>query len=610
MAWTGLIVPFRAGDRLALRLAALLTVSLLPLGLLAIFTSLDSRRADVRGTERALISMTADTEAGRRGLVESAFTTARTLARPTLERLDDPEACRALMADTVQRAAVFVFAGFIDTDGTMACASSGDPQDFSASVTFRALREEPRPVVRRSETGVVTGRPVLIATHPVFMDGTLHGFISVAIDQRSVAWLMPVAEAEADVRPVLFNRLGEILVFDVNGTDPAELLPEGLNLAMLASDARPVFEGHTAAGDRAVFAVAPLVPDQLYVLGVWQPDARAVAGLGAGTLWPVAFPVLMWLASIATVYIALHVLVIRHLRHLGRQMRRFALGSRTPPEPLPANVAGELREVQSTFIKMAALVARDEVELSTALREREAALAEKTLLLKEVHHRVKNNLQLIASILNLQMRRLRDPRTRRVLQNVQDRVISLAAIHRGLYQSTQLSELRADHLLDELLRHLFSVGTEAAHSVDLHTDMEPVTLEADRLVPLSLLLTEAVTNALKYVGRPADGSRAWVQVGLQRDGEALVLSLENSVGPPVDEAQDEAEISSTKLGTELIAAFAAQLGGQLDHGPGPEGARECWRLRLRFLPEAPTEADADAPADPAPAPAPQPVTQD
>lgn len=606
--WTALLGRFRLTDRLALRLAALLTVALLPLGLLTVLTSLDSRRTDVRSTERAVLSLTADTEAGRRALVESAFTTARTLARPTMERLDDPEACRALLADTVRRAGVFSFVGFTEADGWMRCASAGDPQDFSDSAIFRASMDDPRAVVRRSEAGAVTGRPVLIASHPVFQDGMLRGFLSVVIEQQSIAWLIPAASRDADVRPVLFNRLGDVLSVEDGGAAPSGILPRDVDLATLAAGAPKVFEGRTRDGERAVFAVAALVPGQLHVLGVWNPDAIAVAGLGGSNLWPVLFPILMWLASVGIVFVALHVQVVRHLRHLGRQMRRFALGSRTPPEPLPEGVAGELREVQSTFVKMAALVARDEADLSTALREREAALAEKTLLLKEVHHRVKNNLQLIASILNLQMRRLRDPRTRRVLQNVQDRVISLAAIHRSLYQSEQLSELRADHLLDELLRHLFSVGAEASGGVELHTDLEPVTLEADQLVPLSLLMTEAVTNALKYAAPPAGAAHPWMRVSLhRRDGE-VVLTLANSVGAPSSgptDAEGGADTSSCGLGSELISAFATQLGATLDHGTtgGADAAR--WELRVRF-PDAVAAPDAttDTAAAPLPAAAP------
>jgi two-component sensor histidine kinase len=422
---------------------------------------------------------------------------------------------------------------------------------------------------------------VLIATHPVFHEGLLRGFLSVAIDQQSVAWLLPVGDAESEVRPVLVNRLGEVLTSTSAENDPSDLLPEGVALADLPGADTAVFKGRTATGEGAVFAVADLVPGQVYVLGVWDPDAEAVARLG-GNHWPLLVPLLMWLASIGVVYFALHFLVIRHLHHLGRQMRRFALGDRSAPEQLPENTTHELRDLQATFNKMAALVARDEEELSKALEEKKTALAEKTVLLKEVHHRVKNNLQLIASILNLQMRRLQDPRAHRVLQNVQDRVISLAAIHRSLYQSDQLSALRADHLIDELLRHLFAVGTEAGSGIDLKTELQAVTLDADQLVPLSLLLTESVTNALKYTGLPSEGVRPWIRVGLYGNDKEVVLSLSNSMGTCTERGAEEPETSSSQLGTELIDAFAMQLGAQLVVGERKGAKGPYWEMRVKF----------------------------
>ena len=608
MGRTGAIAARRPFDRLALRLALLLSAALLPLGILAVVTGLESRRTDIHSAERALVSLTADSEAGRRALVESALTTARALAQPTLERLDDVEACSALMAETVRRSGVYSFAGFTETDGRMRCVSSGEAHDFSGSEVFRRVVAERRPLVRRSEAGASTGEPVLIATLPAFDEGILRGFLSVAISLESFAWLRWDEADSAMLRPILFNRLGEILApgatyAAADGADDdaraatADLLPAGMTLADLARSGRgTVFSGRTAAGDRAVFAVAELVAGQLYVLGVWDPDAGPAAARGVGR-WPVVFPLVMWLASLGVIYVALYHLVIRHLRLLGRQMRRFALGDRTLPQPLHPEVSQELREVHATFCKMALLLARDEADLSVALAEKDEALRERTVLLREVHHRVKNNLQLIASILNLQMRRLDAPEARKVLQNVQDRVIGLAAIHRNLYQSEHLSRLRADHLIEELLRHLFAVGADSGQGIDLRTDLAPVTLPADQLVPLSLLLTEAVTNGLKYLGPAEAGGRPWFRVGLQLEGDEVTLRVANSLGPHEAAAPQEDGASSTGLGRELIDAFALQLGARLDQGPSGAHGSASWELRLTFpFPDPAPSADANAPA--------------
>lgn len=592
MPKSGVTASVQLLDRLAVRLGILLTFALLPLGILAVVTSLDSRRTDIRSAERALISLTAEHEAGRRALIESALTTASALSQPTLGQLDDIAACRSMMADTVDRAGIFSFVGFTETNGLMQCVSQGDTQDFAESAIFRRVIDEPRALVRRSESGSTSGQPVLIATQPVFDNQTLRGFLSVVISLESFSWLRWNRQEEDKMQPILFNRLGEVI--STSGpAEAADLLPVDTALVDLARSGGRVFKGRTVAGDRAVFALSELVEGQLYVLGVWPPDEGAAAALGAGR-WPLLFPLVMWLASIGVVYFALDYLVIRHLRNLGRQMRRFALGDRALQPVPPSSIPQELREVHSIFQKMALLVSRDEAELSTALAEKEEILRERTVLLKEVHHRVKNNLQLIASILNLQMRRLQDPRTRRVLQNVQDRVIGLATIHRNLYQSEHLSELRVDQLIEELLRHLFAVGTETGGGVDLKTDLAPISLSPDQLVPLSLLLTEAVTNALKYGGTSGHEDRAWLRVNLTVDGEMLTLSVINSLGQRTASQIEEDELSSTGLGGELITAFAMQLGATLEQGRIDDADTPQWELKLVFKLENDDTADNSA----------------
>ena len=578
---TRTVWPSRLFDRLAMRLALLLSVALLPLGILAIAGSYESLRTDIRSAERSLLSMTTEAEAGRRALVESALTTARVLAQPTLERLDTPEACNDLMAETVRRSGVYSFAGFTEVNGMMRCSSTGETIDFSQSPILDRLLADPDPLVRRTEVGASSGEPALIATMPVFEDVTLRGFLSVTIALESFVWLRWDGENDETMRPILFNRLGEILS-NARVETPEDLLPADRSLAELArSGDGSVFAGRTAADERALFAVAELVPGQLYVLGVWDPRSVEAAAI-AGDRWPLVLPLVMWLASIGVVFLSLYFLVIRHLRELSRQMRRFALGDRTLPPRFARSVSSELREVHATFCKMALLVTRDEEKLSRALAEKDESLRERTVLLKEVHHRVKNNLQLIASILNLQMRRLRDPRSKAVLRNVQDRVIGLATIHRNLYQSDHLSELHADLLIDELLRHLFAIGTETGRRIDVQSDLDRVTLQADQLVPLSLLLTEAVTNALKYVGVEDGEARPWVKVEMKADGDMVTLAVRNSLGPETAAAQEGVDADNSGLGSELIGALAAQLGGELLQGPDQAEGATHWALLLTF----------------------------
>ncbi|MCH8488333.1 MAG: sensor histidine kinase [Oceanicaulis sp.] len=567
--------------QLAVRLALLLSFALLPLGILAVVTSLNSRAVDLRSTESALLSLTAEAAAGRRALIESAFTTARTLAQPVLERSMYPAACSALLMDTFRRAGVYSSIAYTEADGMARCTSDGEVFDDSDSPIYRQMMDMPVRMVHRREDGGTGGNPEMVVTHPVFEEGVLRGFLSISISLDSVAWLNRVDDDETYLRPVMFNQFADILAPGDTQAVQAYLPAEQRLITFAGYSGDTVFKGRTQSGEPAVFAVATLVPDLLYVIGVWDTENGPAAMLDVDRM-PLLFPLAMWVASIAVVFFALYFLVIRHLRRLGRQMRRLALGDRTMPEPLSPRVSHELRDLHATFQKMALLIARDEAALSAALAKTEEMVQERTLLLKEVHHRVKNNLQLIASILNLQMRRLTDPRSRQVLQTVQDRVIGLATIHRSLYQTENLSDARADTLIEELLRHLFAVGEGPGNDISLKTDLEPIVLSPDQLVPLSLLLTEAVTNALKYAGRDAETGLCWMEVSLKDEDGLVTLVVVNSLAPPADRTGPDPSETGSGLGSELIDAFKMQLNAELEQGEGSEGASEFWRVHVRF----------------------------
>ena len=372
-------------DKLAVRLALLLSIALLPLGILAVVTSLNSRAVDQRSTETALLSLTAEAAAGRRALIESAFTTARTLAQPVLERSMYPAACSALLMDTFRRAGVYGSIAYIEADGMARCTSDGETYDASGGAIYRQMMDTPVRMVHGQEAG---DAPAMVVAHPVFEEGTLRGYLAISISLDAVDWLNRSEGGDEPLRPVMFNQFADILApGDIEAVQ--RYLPAERRLISLAGDAGDtVFKGRTQAGDTAVFAVATLVPEQLYVIGVWDPERGPAAILDMDRM-PLLFPLAMWVASIAVVYFALYFLVIRHLRRLGRQMRRLALGDRAMPEPFSPHVSPELRDLHSTFQKMALLIARDEADLSAALAKTEEMVQERTLLLKEVHHRVK-----------------------------------------------------------------------------------------------------------------------------------------------------------------------------------------------------------------------------
>jgi len=572
----------RIFDRLGFRLGILLSLAILPIGLIAVAQSFRTADEARLRSEAALLGEVSRAVAVEQRLIQTAFGAATALGHAVLPALDDAARCRDVLGDFVASSPNYIFAGFIETDGRMHCASGGQAIDFGDNDLFKRVMADPRPYVRLNRQGAVTGRPVLIVTRPIETDGELQGFLSISLPNLGLEDPV-ISRADPDrIDLIGFNDEGVLLTAAGDLTDAESRLPLGVDIKALVGGPAAAFTGRNRLGAPRVFAVVPVVHDQVYAIGSWPPTA-SYARPEVQSAAIVAFPALMWLASIVVAYFAVHRLVIGHLARLRSAMRRFALGRRHM-EPLRLDGAPkEIRDIGDTFDRMRLVITRDEADLENALRERE-------ILLREIHHRVKNNLQLISSIINMQIRAADAPEAARLLRRVQDRVMSLATIHRTLYQSASLADLRVDSLIGELVNQHLAMGSEPGSNIAVETRLDPLTLGPDAAVSLSLAASEAVTNALKYLGPPSGGGRASLSVGLEAtDPGHGRLTVANSLGPRTG-APDPA--AGTGLGGQLIDAFAAQLGTTAVR----EETADAYRIAIAFA----TGADGPLPDTDAP----------
>jgi PAS domain S-box-containing protein len=216
------------------------------------------------------------------------------------------------------------------------------------------------------------------------------------------------------------------------------------------------------------------------------------------------------------------------------------------------------------------------VDLSDRGREEaliRAALKEKDILLGEIHHRVKNNLQIVSSLLDLQAARVTDPATQELLRDSQNRIHSMALIHQTLYGSNDFESvdfvLFSKTLLSALTRS-YGIGSER---IGIRVDVEPVHLPIGIAVPCGLVVNELISNALKHAfPQRADGE---IRIALTRQpGNEVLLSVsDNGIGLP-----DHVDIEGTEtLGLQLVGLLVSQLDGELSiHRSDPT------RFSLRF----------------------------
>jgi two-component sensor histidine kinase/HAMP domain-containing protein len=222
-----------------------------------------------------------------------------------------------------------------------------------------------------------------------------------------------------------------------------------------------------------------------------------------------------------------------------------------------------LQQIQVRDTELEQRVQVRTVELSETNERLSSSLEEKEVLLKEIHHRVKNNLQVISSLLSLQTRNIKDERDLEMFLNSQNRVKTMALIHERLYQSDDLSQVDFAHYIPTLVDSLFRTYKVSIQDIVMGVDVSDVRLGLDKAIPCGLMINELVSNALKYAF--PDGRKGEINMylgAIQIDGDVDGVELivrDNGVGFPED-----LDFRNTKsLGMELINILVRQLHGTI-----------------------------------------------
>ena len=222
-----------------------------------------------------------------------------------------------------------------------------------------------------------------------------------------------------------------------------------------------------------------------------------------------------------------------------------------------------LAEVEFAGLKLLNLVLQDVTQRASTEERLRAALQEKEVLLEEVHHRVKNNLQVITSLLGLQARSIKDPGTRVKFEESRYRIQAMAILHEILDESSSLAEIDFADYLRRLVKHLIkSYGAAGRIRTQVHLD--PVFCHRDIALPCGLIVTELLSNAFKYAfpgGRPGE-----IRLKLQRDTEGMIrlLVADNGIGLPHGWRWE----TSQSLGLRLVRTLARQIEADIQIGKG------------------------------------------
>jgi PAS domain S-box-containing protein len=262
-----------------------------------------------------------------------------------------------------------------------------------------------------------------------------------------------------------------------------------------------------------------------------------------------------------------------------QRLKAEYLHSNETGEPFESEYRLVTKDGRTVWVRDEALLIRDEAgqplywlgviidstEQKQAEQQIKTSLAEKEVLLKEVHHRVKNNLAIVSSLLEMQARRSQNEQVRNELLVSQQRVQAMAQIHEQLYRSQNLAQIDMADYVGVLTKGMLSL--DILSDVSMKADIRDVRLEIDQAVSCGLIINELLTNALKYAfsgtstnGEPADQGQKEILVAMQPEGDCYVLKVsDNGIGIP-----DGVDVRSTRtLGLRLVNRLAGQLGGDI-----------------------------------------------
>ncbi|MFO1013279.1 MAG: sensor histidine kinase [Caulobacteraceae bacterium] len=509
-----------------------------------------------------------------RARLESAEILLQTLA-PTSVGIE----CAQRLAEVKERIPGYANLIRFDSIGRVACSAATTPPDPARRDQgwFSSLREGERMRVVRDPDAAYSAEPaVLTAVRAERADGSFDGALVAVITLQSL---------RPEVADPTLPRGAEVALAEAGGgylnATRATAFPGDIAERVRQMRERPslVWFEADARGEERVFSAARLLGEDVFVI-LSAPAPSIFSWAILNPLTSLALPVLAFLLALIAVLLVTERGVLRWIAYLQRVAEIYARG-RFSVHPIKADTAPpEFAALARTLDEMAATISARDASLMESL-------AEKDDLMREIHHRVKNNLQVVTSLLNLQQRALTDASARAAISDTRQRIGALALIYRQLYQGPDLKRLDLRDFLEELLAQLLIGEAPAGPHVETELDAESVTIDADRLAPLSLFAVEAISNARKH--------------GLS-EGGALKLTFEvhNGLGElAISDTGREGQVPELGqgVGRTLMTAFAKQLRGTSSFTPNEDGGLTA---RLSFPiaepQRAPVPKAATAPA--------------
>jgi len=524
------------------RFGVALALALAPVLLLGAGQSFLAYQREAADRQAVLESAAHRSAATARARIEAAGILLETLG-PGVIGMD----CSSRLTEVRQRLGGYANLIRFDGIGRVACAADDVPADPERRHRdwFRALAGGRAQVITVTPGASYAAEPALFAA---VRTADPQGGFSV------LAAVIPLSSLRPELSDRSLPRQSQVAVVDRRGeilsvTDPAAFPDDVAGWVDQAAERGSVLVyANDEDGVRRAYSVAPLVDEEVFVI-LSAPSRGLFVKAWLDPMSGIVFPLIGFGVALLAVFFAAERGVGRWIVYLQRVAAIYARGRFTVRPLRVERAPPEIRELAETLDHMAAtIVARD-----ASLQD---SLAQKDALMREIHHRVKNNLQVISSLLSMQERALTDQVARQAMSDTRQRISALALIYRAVYQGADIKHVDLRPFLEELTGQLLAGDMSAHGSVRTEVRADRLIIDPDKLAPLALFAVEAVTNAQKHA-LSQSGGKLTVEFTVRGPEAELIISDDGGGrnAPP-----DPEDIKG--VGRTLMNAFARQLRGR------------------------------------------------
>jgi two-component sensor histidine kinase len=529
------------GWTLRRRLQAIITLALLPVVLVSIFQGVARARLDIENVHDRLIQSARNVSAGDQNLLAAAEQVLRAVGSLSDVRNMSGN-CDGVLADTLIGVRYFSNLTRIDANGRVVCSAMALAHGLSVKgyTVFDEAQKTDGMAVSNELTSRVTGQPVIggmLALHKP--DGSFDGTVAIALDVHWIDYMMRSAALPKGAAVVVYDRVGKVIA--TNNKDVGAAIAKSARTS--GADPNAMSSAQDSRGDTWRYGTSSLMGNAIFVAFA-MGEGRLFGPTYLHVGLDFALPILM----IGFAWFAIWLAADRQVTQWISYLRRIAAAYRSGHYAIRPDLA----EAPAEFKLLGDALS----EMAEGIQDRDRRLHEavdmKTTLIKEIHHRVKNNLQIVMSLLSIQANQVKDPVAKDALLQAQTRINALALVHRILNELEDQSTLDIRQLLEELCHQI--AGGMSHDQVKVEVNVPSRVVSGSLAVALALFTVEALTNIFKHAFPGERQGVIRVTMTPVEGGKLRLAIADDGVGFAMD-------TTGKSVGSRLIKTFGLQLGG-------------------------------------------------